>query len=100
MSNELLDLQWLAFGRVAPQGDRFLRTLRDAHPAAHTGCYIDASESIIQRNDIARRGQHGRAVLVSLHRPTAARAAVADGVEAIEHGVLVLVDTIEHLPSP
>jgi hypothetical protein len=48
---------------------------------------------------VPRGGQHRRAMLVGLHRPSAARAAVADGVEPIEHRIFVVVDTIEHVHS-
>jgi hypothetical protein len=50
--------------------------------------------------DVAGRGEHGGAVPVGLHRATAAGAAVADGIEPAEHGIFVLVDTIEHIPAP
>jgi hypothetical protein len=121
--DELLDLQRLALGRVASQGDGFLRAVGDAHPAAHAGGGIDAGEAIVYRDrgelaivgartassaqvgvhlsDIARRGEHRRAVPVGVHRPAALRlrsgqaagATVADGAETTEHGILVQVDT-------
>jgi hypothetical protein len=121
MGNEFLDLQRLAPGCIAHKRDGLLWTVRDAHPAAHARRTIDAGESITNGNrrklanvgaratagtqigihprHVPRRGDHRRAMLVSLHRPTAARAAVADGVEATEHSILVVVDTIEHVPS-
>ena len=43
---------------------------------------------LVHLADVARRGQHRRAVAVGLHRAAAARAAVADGVEPAEHRVL------------
>jgi hypothetical protein len=124
MGDELLDLQGLALGRVALQGDGFLRTPGDAHATAHASRSIDVGESVIHGNrrelaivgaqaassaqlgfhpgHKARRGQHRRAALrvVGLHRPAAAGAAVADGVKAPEHGIFVLVDTINQIRSP
>ena len=44
--------------------------------------------SAVLHADVAGRGQHGHAVALGLHRAAAARAAVADGVEAAEHRVL------------
>jgi hypothetical protein len=104
MGHKLLNLQRLAFGRVAQQGDGFLGAVGDAHPTAHAGGSIDLGESVIQGDrrelarigagaaggaqidvqvgDVARRGQHGRAVVPRLHRPAAAGAAVADSVES------------------
>jgi hypothetical protein len=121
MVDEFLDLQRLPLGRVTHQGDRFLRTVRDAHPAAHTNGGIDAGEAVIYRDrrkqamvgagsadgaqpgvhlgHKARGGQHRRTVLVGPHRPAAAGTAVADGIEPAKHGIFVQVDTIEHVPS-
>jgi hypothetical protein len=45
-----LNLQRLALGQVAHQVDSLLRTVGDAHPAAHAGGTIDFGESIIHRN--------------------------------------------------
>jgi hypothetical protein len=78
--------------------------MRDADTAAHAGGSIDYGESVIHGNrreltmigagctggtqvgvhlgQVPRRGEHGRAVAVRLHRPAAAGTAVADGVEA------------------
>jgi hypothetical protein len=98
LCDESLNLQWLAFGRVADQGDGFLRAVGDAHPAAHASGGIDAGESVIHRNrrklahlgalaaagaqpfvhyrHVPGRRDHGRAAIaLRLHRPAAARAA-------------------------
>jgi hypothetical protein len=50
MGNQFLNLQRLAFGRVAHQLDSLLRAVVDAHPAAHAGRNIDAGESVVHRN--------------------------------------------------
>jgi len=121
MGNELLNLQRLAFGRIAQQRNGFLRTFGDTHTTAHTGSSIDRSNLIIHRDcrelaivgaeatgsaqvgvylgHVAGGSEHGGAVPVGLHGAAAAGTAVADGIEPIEHRVLVLVDTIEHVPS-
>jgi len=122
MGNEFLDLQRLALGRVAQEGDGFLRAVGDARPAAHAGMVVDPGPTIVHRDgtelarvgartaggaqlgvhlgDIARGSQHGRAVVPCLHRPAATgAAAVADGVKSPEHSIFVNVDTIEHVPS-
>jgi hypothetical protein len=119
--DKLLDLQRLPLSRVTDQRDGLLRTVGDAHTTAHAGGNVDAGEAIVYRNGrelaivgtgaarctqidihlchVPRRGDHGRAVLVGQHRPAATGAAVADGVEPVEHGIFVLVDTIEQVPS-
>lgn len=48
---------------------------------------------------VAGQGEHRRSPLPPLHRPSAARAAVADEVETAQHGVFVVVDTKEHVRS-
>ena len=50
MGDKLLDLQRLAFGRIADEGQCLLRALGDAHIAAHAGGGIDAGKPIINRN--------------------------------------------------
>jgi hypothetical protein len=88
----------------------------DAHATAHARRSVDTGEAILHRNrpklakvgalpasstqplihhrHVAGRGQHRRAVAVGVHRPTAARAAVADGVETTEHSIFVVWGTI------
>ena len=45
------------------------------------------TEVLVNRADKAGSGQHGRTMLVSFHRTTAACAAVADGIETSQHGI-------------
>jgi len=52
MDNERLDLQRLSFAQVAKQGDSFLRTMGDAHPAAHAGLVVDPGLAIVHRDGI------------------------------------------------
>jgi hypothetical protein len=109
LGDQFLYLKRFTLGRFAPQGEGFLWAMRNAHPTAHAGGGVDACESIVDGNrrelavvntrsagstqlglhlgDVPRRGQHRRAVLVGMHRPTTARAAVADGVESTQHGI-------------
>jgi hypothetical protein len=118
---ELLDFQRLPFIWVAPQRDGLLRAVCHAYPAPHTRGSIDLSESVIHRNcrklvkagalaaagaqpfvhhpHIPRRRDHGRPTPLRLHRPTAARAAVADGVETTEHRIFVVGGTIAQICS-
>jgi hypothetical protein len=121
MSNELLNLERLALCRIAHQVYGFLRAVSDAHPTAHTGSEVYHGVIVIQRQrrklakldasptgstqidvhlgHIAGRSQHRRAVLVGVHGAAAAGAAVTDGVEATEHSIFVLVDTINKILS-
>jgi hypothetical protein len=48
--DQLLDLQWFATGRVAHQRKGFLRTLGDAHTAAHTSLVVDPGLALIHCN--------------------------------------------------
>jgi len=116
MGNELLNFQRLSLGRLAQEEDGFLWTVSNAHPAAHARCLVYVRESITHRNrrelanvgalaaastqplihhrHVPRRRDHRRPVAVGIHGPTAARAAVADGVETTEHRILVVWGTI------
>src|SRR3990170_8121265 len=107
---QLQDLQRLAFRRDAPQRQRTLLTMADTHAAAHAQGFVDDGIAIHDRQgkelagfcavaaadtqvfvycvEVAGGGQHGGAMLVSLHSSTAAGAAIADGIEAPQHGVL------------
>ena len=49
--------------------------------AADAHLFVDLS-------DVARRGEHWRAVIVSIDRATATFTTVADSVKTLEHGVL------------
>jgi len=108
--NEGANLQRFAPGRIALQRDRSLRALGDTHAASHAGDGIHSSHAVVQRKrpkltrvsadaaadaqlrshpaDVAGGSQHRSAVIPGLHRPTAAGAAITDGVEAAQHGVL------------
>ena len=105
-----LDLQRLTFGRLAAQAERSLLALTGAHPAAHAQHFVDPGDEVLEGQraelavvqavaaaqakifinlvDVTGGGQHRHAAAHRLHRTAAAGAAVADGVEAVEHGVL------------
>ena len=53
--------------------------------------------SLIHHRDIARGGQHRRAISVRLHRAATACTAVADGIEPSEHGVFE--ERVMNMPS-
>src|SRR5450756_400275 len=63
------------------QGDGLELAMLLAGPAA-------AAEPGIHLADVTRRSQHRRAVALGLHGAAAARAAVADRIEAVEHRLL------------
>ena len=65
----------------AEQVDRAKLAALQARPAA-------GADLLVHLADEARRGQHGHAVEMGLHRAAAALAAVADRIEAAQHRVL------------
>lgn len=97
-----------AFGG-ANKRERCLVAFVQADATAHAGLLIDNRAVILQVDgselavgltfaagdaqvfvhlaEIAGGGKHWRAVLVGMQRPAAAFAAVADGIEAVEHGI-------------
>ena len=94
------------------------RAFRDTHPTTHATGFIDhrhitfhvqrvelaegqaglAADAFfrIDPADVSGGGQHRGAVAMGLHRPAAAGAAIADGVEAPQHGILE--KSVMHVP--
>jgi len=104
-----MDVQGNALGRIAHQLQSPGWTYGGADPAAHALggiqdqvltvkvqgrelTMLDAQAAVsaplvVNGAHVSRRREHGDAVALSLHGPAAAGTAVADGVEATQHGV-------------
>ena len=108
--DQLPDQQRFTLREIALEGDGFTVTLIDADAAAQADLFVDRDRLTVQSDcpkgtgfdaktaavalqgidsgDESRRGQHGCAAAIGLHRAAATGAAVADRIETIEHGIL------------
>ena len=56
--------------------------------ATISAAFTNQTEFLLHDSHITGRGQHGGAILMCIHCPTATRTTITDGVEAPHHGVL------------
>ncbi len=104
------DLERNALSLVAYKGQCALLALAGADPAAHAFMVIDTvdalndlegaelaegtavaaanAQRLVHLGDVTGRAQHGNAIALGLHGTAATLAAIADGIKAVEHGVL------------